>query len=85
MPVHRASGVVICPDNPNTPNNLNTGNTAADTSNWSTGRVANLKTGVYWQYLQNPDVFMCPVDAAANVGEPTVGINRMTINYPVMS
>jgi len=54
--------------NPNTPNNLNTGNTAADTSNWSTGRVANLQTGVYWQYFQNPDVFMCPADAAANVG-----------------
>jgi hypothetical protein len=30
--------------------------------------VANLKTSVYWQYLQNPDVFMCPVDAAVNVG-----------------
>ena len=53
---------------PNIPNNLNTGNLANDTANWSTNRVANLRTGVYWQYLQNPDVFMCPVDAAANVG-----------------
>ena len=69
--------------NPNTPNNLNTGNTAADTSNWSTGRVANLQTGVYWQYFQNPDVFMCPADAAANVG-PRLW-NPGTINYPVMS
>jgi type II secretory pathway pseudopilin PulG len=42
--------------------------TGADGPPWSTWRVANLKTGVYWQYLQNPDVFMCPVDAAINVG-----------------
>jgi type II secretory pathway pseudopilin PulG len=48
--------------NPNSPNNLNQG-LAADTANWPTGRVANLQTGVYWQYIQNPDVFMCPVDA----------------------
>ena len=33
----------------------------------------HLKTGVYWQYLQNPDVFMCPVDVAVNVGTPTLG------------
>jgi hypothetical protein len=30
--------------------------------------VANLKTGVYWQYLQNPDVFICPVFASVVVG-----------------
>jgi type II secretory pathway pseudopilin PulG len=60
-------GWLYSPD-PNTPNNLYTGNAANDASLWSTGRVANLKTGVYWQYLQNSDVFMCPVDAAANVG-----------------
>jgi type II secretory pathway pseudopilin PulG len=54
--------------NPNTPNNLQTGNATVDVANWSTGRVANLQTGVYWQYLQNPDVFMCPVDAVGNVG-----------------
>jgi type II secretory pathway pseudopilin PulG len=54
--------------NPNTPVNLNTGNLASDTANWSTNRVANLKTGVYWQYIQNPDAFMCPVDAAMDVG-----------------
>jgi hypothetical protein len=56
--------------NPNTPNNFSTGNPIADAANWPTGRVANLKTGIYWQYIQNPDVFMCPVDAAANVGTP---------------
>jgi type II secretory pathway pseudopilin PulG len=48
---------------PNIPNNLYTGNAANDLANWPTGRVDNLKTGVYWQYLQNPDVFICPVDA----------------------
>jgi type II secretory pathway pseudopilin PulG len=52
---------------PNTPNILQQG-IVADTANWPTWRVGNLKTGVYWQYLQNPDVFMCPVDAAVNVG-----------------
>ena len=50
-----------------TPNNLNQGlNT--DTANWPTGRVANLQTGVYWQYLQNPDAFICPVFAATVMG-----------------
>jgi type II secretory pathway pseudopilin PulG len=56
--------------NPNTPNNLNTGNTTIDAANWSTGRVANLTGGVYWQYIQNPDVFMCPVFVANVVGTP---------------
>ena len=55
-------GWLYSPD-PNTPNNLYTGNAANDALHWSTGRVANLKTGVYWQYLQNPDVFICPIDA----------------------
>ena len=54
--------------NPNTPNNLNTGNIAADAANWPTSRVANLTGGVYWQYLQNPDTFICPVFAANVVG-----------------
>jgi type II secretory pathway pseudopilin PulG len=51
--------------NPDTPNGLQ----SATPESWSTNRVANLKTGVYWQYLQNPDVFMCPVDALL-VGTP---------------
>ena len=54
-------------NNPNNPNNIQQG-LALDTANWPTGRVANLKTGVYWQYLQNPDVFICPVFAASVVG-----------------
>jgi len=61
------AGWLYHPD-PNTPNNLGTGNLANDAANWATGRVANLKTGVYWQYLQNPDVFICPVFAANVVG-----------------
>jgi len=55
-------------NDPNHPNNFQTGNVANDVVNWSTGRVANLQTGVYWQYLQNPDVFICPVFAANVVG-----------------
>ncbi len=55
---------------PNKPNNLTLG-LAADTANWPTGRVANLKTGVYWQYLQNPDVYICPVFAVNVVGTKT--------------
>ncbi len=63
----------------NTPNNLNTGNAANDASLWSTGRVANLKTGVYWQYLQNPDVFICPIDALS------VGTSRWDGRYNQLS
>ena len=51
--------------NPNNPNNFNYLNSLAA---WQQGRVDNLKTGVYWQYLQNPDVFLCPVFAANVVG-----------------
>ena len=60
------AGWLYHPD-PNTPNRINQG-LALDTANWPTGRVANLKTGVYWQYLQTPDVFICPVFAATVVG-----------------
>ena len=37
-------------------------------SMWSTGRVANLKTSVYWQFTPTPDIFMCPVDVQKYVG-----------------
>jgi prepilin-type N-terminal cleavage/methylation domain-containing protein len=46
----------------NSPTNLNTGNITMDTANWNQGRVADLKTGAYWQYVPNADVFECPVD-----------------------
>jgi len=58
------AGWLYGPCGPNTPNDQ----TAATPANWSTRRVANLKTGVYWQYLQNPDVFICPVFASVVVG-----------------
>jgi len=50
-------------------------------SMWSTGRVANLKTSVFWQFMPTPDIFMCPVDAQKYVGSsqywngPTIGVN----------
>jgi len=56
-------GWLYSPD-PNTPNDLY----SATPASWSTNRVANLKTGVYWQYIQNPDVFICPVFLANVVG-----------------
>ena len=68
----------------NMPNNLQQG-LISDTANWPTGRVDNLKTGVYWQYLQNPDVFMCPVDAAANVGTATWDVRNNKLSTYVMN
>jgi hypothetical protein len=49
--------------NPNTPTNL----MITTAASWDVGRVANLKTGVYWQYLPNANTFMCPADMR-NVG-----------------
>ena len=49
----------------NSPNNLNIPNVATDGQNWTVGRIANLQTGVYWQYAPNADVFYCPVDKQA--------------------
>jgi type II secretory pathway pseudopilin PulG len=40
----------------------------ATPASWSTNRVANLKTGVYWQYLNNADAYICPVFAQLVVG-----------------
>ena len=69
---------------PNQPNNLNQGlNT--DTANWPTGRVANLKTGVYWQYIQNPDSFICPVFAATVVGSKTWETYQSKLSTYVMN
>ena len=67
--------------NCNLPNDLHAaipGFAATDVS-WAVRRVANLKTGVYWQYLQNPDVFICPVFAAVVVG--THNYVRGTYNW----
>jgi len=46
--------------NGNTPVNLQLPDAAAI---WSTGQVSNLQTGVYWSYVPNGKVFVCPVDA----------------------
>jgi hypothetical protein len=35
---------------------------------WPTCKPAFLQAGVYWQYIQSPDVFICPVFAANVVG-----------------
>jgi prepilin-type N-terminal cleavage/methylation domain-containing protein len=53
----------------NNPNNLNQG-LALDTQNWPTYRVANLATGVFWQFIPNADTFFCPVFTANVVGTP---------------
>ena len=55
----------------NTPNNLApSGNIANDLEHWTSGRAANLATGLYWQYVPHADVFMCPTDQSLNVGTP---------------
>jgi type II secretory pathway pseudopilin PulG len=33
-----------------------------DFNNWQTNRFIGLKAGVYWAYLQNSNVFVCPTD-----------------------
>jgi prepilin-type N-terminal cleavage/methylation domain-containing protein len=53
--------------NPNSPVDMDH-NYTVSASMWATGRVANLKTSVYWQFTPTPDVFMCPVDVQKYVG-----------------
>ncbi len=57
------AGWLYHPD-PNTPNPLG----SATTATWAAGRVDNLATGTYWQYLHNADVYICPVFASTVVG-----------------
>jgi prepilin-type N-terminal cleavage/methylation domain-containing protein len=52
---------------PNNPNDLSGAFTTA-TVNWTVDRVNNLKTGTFWQYLNNADVYICPVFAQMVVG-----------------
>jgi prepilin-type N-terminal cleavage/methylation domain-containing protein len=54
--------------NCNLPFNFRTGDLATDTKNWPDHRIDNLKTGVFWQYLQHPDVFICPIFETTEVG-----------------
>jgi prepilin-type N-terminal cleavage/methylation domain-containing protein len=60
-----AAGWLYGPQGCNYPSNLNTHVAITDGQNWLQGRVANLQTGIYWQYVPNADVFYCPVDAKA--------------------
>jgi prepilin-type N-terminal cleavage/methylation domain-containing protein len=55
---------------PNNPNNISQG-LALDTKNWPSYRVDNLRSGTFWQYLNNADVYICPVFAATVVGTAT--------------
>jgi len=55
--------------NPNTPDNLQQG-LKLDFANWPSYREDNLKTGVFWQYLNKADVYFCPIFAANVVGTP---------------
>lgn len=57
---------------PNSPVNLQ----PAGISMWTTGRVANLKTSVYWDYTPAPDIFMCPVDVQKYLGSATLWTPR---------
>ena len=56
--------------NCNLPNDLHGASPgfAAATVSWAAGRVNNLKTGTFWQYLVNPDVYICPVFGQVVVG-----------------
>jgi prepilin-type N-terminal cleavage/methylation domain-containing protein len=58
--------------NPNAPINLQ----SANVSMWETGRVANLQTGVYWQYTPNVGIFACPVDVQKYLGSTKFWTSR---------
>jgi len=50
----------------NSPSNLNSsGSATVNAQNWLNGRTADIRTGVYWQYLPNADAFYCPSDRQA--------------------
>jgi len=53
---------------PNYPVNFKTGNAKVDADNWREKRAQNLSGGVFWQYIPNADVFMCPDFVAIVVG-----------------
>ena len=57
-------------NNPNNPNDLTAATPAftAAAVSWAAGRVNNLKTGTFWQYLNHADVYICPVFAQMVIG-----------------
>jgi prepilin-type N-terminal cleavage/methylation domain-containing protein len=68
----------------NSPTNLNGGNVVANAQNWTGGRSADIRTGVYWQYVPNADVFYCPVDKQA-VGEAQWNTRNQKLSSYVMN
>jgi len=62
------AGWLYGPKGCNSPTNLTIGTLSTITAKWELGRVANLESSAYWQYLPRADVFMCPVDAVKSVG-----------------
>lgn len=68
----------------NSPTNLNSGTAAINGQNWEQGRIANLKTGVYWQYVPNADAFFCPVDRKA-VGTDSWNSRNQKLSSYVMN
>jgi prepilin-type N-terminal cleavage/methylation domain-containing protein len=55
-------------ENPNYPKNLSTSVLATDLANWPKWRVDNMKSGTFWQYLQQAEVYFCPVFNTLVVG-----------------
>jgi prepilin-type N-terminal cleavage/methylation domain-containing protein len=58
--------------------------TALTSSTWVAGRMTNLNTGVYWQYVPNADIFMCPVDKL-NVGSAKWNTRPQKLSTYVMN
>jgi prepilin-type N-terminal cleavage/methylation domain-containing protein len=76
--------------NPNTPNDLTAATPAftAAAVSWAAGRVDNLKTGTFWQYLNHADVYICPVFAQMVVGTKSMvngGFNWQGYNNKLSS
>ena len=70
---------------PNAPIDLGAGPTpAADANRWYHMRGQNLAGGVYWQYLQNQDAFVCPVDTLA-VGTTLWDARAMKLSTYIMN
>ena len=65
----------------NSPTNLNSMNASANAQNWLNGRTADIRTGVYWQYLPNADAFYCPVDRQAVGTAQWNGRNQKLSSY----
>jgi prepilin-type N-terminal cleavage/methylation domain-containing protein len=47
-------------------------------NSWSTGRVAGVSSGAYYQYMPNADAFVCPVDRPAQTTEWANRYNKLS-------